>query len=190
MSLQEKRPALVLIDLQQGFEDIAYWGGARNNPQAETICEQILIKWRELGLPIFHVRHASTNPRSPLNPDHSGFQFIEATAPLADETVITKNVNSAFIGTDLKEQLDSKALDTLVIIGLTTDHCVSTSSRMAGNFGFNVYLIEDAVATFDKIGVHGEHYAAQLLHSTALASLNNEFAQVISSSQLFELLEK
>lgn len=170
-----------MIDVQKG--------GGRNNPNAETICGDILAKFRELSLPIFHIRHASTTPQSRLHPTHDGFAFHDNVLPKDGEPVITKNVNSGFIGTDLHEQLQNKGIKTLVIVGLTTDHCVSTTTRMAGNMCYDVYLISDAtatLATFDKIGINRQIFDAELIHQTALASLNNEFASVINSQQLFE----
>ena len=92
--------------------------------------------------------------------------------PLKNEIVIKKQVNSAFIGTNLKEQLDEAKITRLVIVGLTTDHCVSTTTRMAGNFGFNTYVVSDATATFNRQGTDGKNYSAELIHETALASLN------------------
>lgn len=176
--------ALVLIDIQQGFDDIAYWGGARNNPGAEEIGLQVLAFFRQHGAAIVHVRHASTEAQSRLHPNHQGFAFKKGFEPTEHEDLITKNVNSAFIGTDLHALLQQKRIDTLFIIGLTTDHCVSTTARMASNMGYRVYVIADAAATFDKIGMNGEKFEAELIHQTALASLHGEFATVIKSTQL------
>lgn len=138
--LASKNPALILIDVQKGFLDANYWGGNRNNPDAEAKCGQLLNVWRANSLPVFHVRHSSTTAESRLHPSHEGFAFQDMVVPTAGEPVITKEVNSSFIGTDLKAQLDNANITTLVIAGLTTDHCVSTTTRMAGNFGFEVYL--------------------------------------------------
>lgn len=96
---------------------------------------------------------------------------------------------SAFIGTDLKERLDKQGINSLVIIGLTTNHCVSTSTRMAGDFGFDTFLISDATATFDRIGVNGEKFSAEIIHQTALANLNNDFAKVVDTKRILELLQ-
>lgn len=93
-------------------------------------------------------------------------------------------MNSAFIGTDLKQQLDKSNIDTLVIIGITTNHCVSTTTRMAGNFGYKTYLISDATAAFDRIGINGEKYDSETIHLTTLANLNEEFATVWNSKSL------
>ncbi|WP_425658001.1 cysteine hydrolase family protein [Tenacibaculum ascidiaceicola] len=184
MKLREKNPALILVDVQKAFLNEEYWGGNRNNKDAEIICGKILNKWRELDLPIFHIRHSSTNPNSKLNKQDDGFNFNENVIPLENEPIITKEVNSAFIGTDLKELLDEQTITTLVIVGITTNHCVSTTTRMAGNFGFETYVISDATAAFDRIGINGEKYDAKTIHLTSLANLNEEFATVIDYEKL------
>jgi|TARA_B110000967_G_C18899491_1_gene573568 nicotinamidase-related amidase len=188
MSLHKKSPILICIDLQQGFLDEEYWGGGRNNQDAELICASVIKKWRELGLEIIHVRHSSTNPLSKLHKDNEGFLFNPLTQPADNEITITKSVNSAFIGTNLKELIDEKSCNTIIIVGLTTDHCISTTTRMAGNYGYETYLISDATATFNKIGIDGEEFDSELIHSTALASLHEEFASVINSDTLFKIL--
>jgi len=184
MKLREKNPALILVDVQKAFLNEEYWGGNRNNKDAEIICGKILNKWRELDLPIFHIRHSSTNPNSKLNKQNDGFNFNENVIPLENEPIITKEVNSAFIGTDLKELLDEQTITTLVIVGITTNHCISTTTRMAGNFGFETYVISDATAAFDRIGINGEKYDAKTIHLTSLANLNEEFATVIDYEKL------
>jgi nicotinamidase-related amidase len=188
MSLKEKKAALLVVDMQKGFDDVAYWGGARNNPDAEDKAAQILGAWRAAQLPVFIIQHSSTEPQSLLNPAHSGFELQDAFKPEANEHLIVKNVNSAFIGTDLQAQLDAQGIDTVVIVGLTTNHCVSTTTRMAGNLGYHTYLIYDATATFDRVGINGEKYDAETLHLTTMASLHQEFAQVMTTEQLLEAL--
>ena len=178
------RPALILIDIQKGFDNIEYWGGQRNNPNAEENASELLRLWRENDLPIFHIKHCSSNPASLLNETNAGNEFKDLVKPLNNEPVIKKNVNSAFIGTDLKEQLDNAKITKLVIVGLTTDHCISTTARMAGNFGFDTFIVADATATFNKKGLGGQNYSAELIHETALASLNVEFATVITTGIL------
>jgi nicotinamidase-related amidase len=181
-------PALILIDIQKGFDDINYWGGDRNNPEAEQNAGKLLAFWRKMGLPVFHVKHCSSNPNSRLAEGQPGNEFQDVVAPIDGEVIIKKNVNSAFIGTDLKQQLDAARITKLVIVGLTTDHCVSTSVRMAGNFGYDTYVVDDATATFCKSGINGQFFSAGIIHETALASLNDEFATVIKTETLLEAL--
>jgi nicotinamidase-related amidase len=180
--------ALILIDIQKGFEDIDYWGGHRNNPEAETNAAKLLHFWRQHNLPVFHCKHCSSNPNSRLAEGKIGNDFQDLVKPADNEIVIRKNVNSAFIGTDLKQLLDSSGIRKLVIAGLTTDHCVSTTARMAGNYGYDTYIVSDATATFDKTGTEGEHYSAEIIHATALASLHTEFGTVIKTDEIIDKL--
>ena len=64
MKLSHKNTALLMVDIQKAFLEEDYWGGNRNNKNAEIVCNKLLTKWRELQLPVFHVRHSSTNPNS------------------------------------------------------------------------------------------------------------------------------
>jgi nicotinamidase-related amidase len=186
--MNSSNTALILIDIQKGFDDLTYWG-ARNNPHAEKNATQLLHAWRANGLPVFHVKHNSTNPKSKLVPGQYGNEIQDVVRPLSSEPVISKNVNSAFIGTDLKERLDKQKIKSLVIVGLTTDHCVSTSVRMAGNLGYNVQVVSDATATFDKALPSGEKIAAEIIHQANLASLHNEFATVLTTQELLNSLQ-
>jgi len=175
------RPALLLIDIQKAFDNLEYWGGQRNNPNAENNAGELLKLWRENNLPIFHIKHCSLNPTSMLNETNEGNEFKDIVKPTDEEIIIKKHVNSAFIGTNLKEQLDNAKISKLVIVGLTTDHCVSTTTRMAGNLGYDTFLVSDATATFNKKGLAGQNFSADLIHETALASLNEEFATVVTT---------
>lgn len=150
------RRALLLVDIQKGFENIAYWGGQRNNSDAELRASELLKTWREHHLPIFHIKHCSTIPTSPLHETNAGNAFNDLVTPLEGESIIKKQVNSAFIGTDLQAQLNNASLTTLVVVGLTTDHCISTTTRMAGNLGFEPFLVADATATFNKKELTGK----------------------------------
>ena len=156
---KQTRPALILVDIQKGFENIAYWGGQRNNPEAELRASELLSLWRENKLPVFHIQHCSSNPASLLHVINDGNAFNELVIPIDGEPIIQKNVNSAFIGTDLQAQLDKARITTLVIAGLTTDHCISTTTRMAGNLGYETFLVEDATATFNKKGIDRRRHA-------------------------------
>lgn len=188
MRLREQNAALIIIDMQKGFNDENYWGGNRNNKDAELKIAEILEKWRFLKLPIFHIVHSSIHLNSKLHESNPGFEIKDEVKPMEGETVIVKNVNSAFIGTDLKERLDNQKINKLVFVGLTSNHCVSTTARMAANLGFDNLVISDATATFDRIGINGENFDSELIHQISLASLNNEFAKIVNTEKLFDLV--
>ncbi|KAH7915512.1 nicotinamidase-like amidase [Hygrophoropsis aurantiaca] len=180
--------ALLLIDVQQGFSNDAYWGGNWNNPQVLQHIEQLLAIFRDCALPVLHVKHNSTNPQSPLHISNPGNDFYAQAQPLQGEPVFPKTVNSGFIGTELEAFLRSKGIQRLVICGLTTNHCVSTTTRMAGNLGFDVFLIGDACATFNRMGPDGVTRPAEDVHRFALGDLHGEFCQVVNTNQVETLL--
>ena len=168
--------ALLLIDVQQGMDDPRW--GERNNPAAERNIAALLSAWRDTQRPVIHVQHMSREPNSPLRPDRPGNAFKPEAMPLPGESIFQKAVNSAFIGTELEAHLRASRVQSIVLVGITTDHCVSTTARMAANLGFTATVISDATATFERSGPDGEHYSAEQMHRHALASLHGEFATV------------
>jgi len=182
VSLAITATALLVIDVQQGWDDPSW--GRRNNPALEARIAELLAAWRAGRRPILHARHMSTLPASPLRPGQPGNDFKADAAPQPDEPVIEKRVNSCFIGTALDEHLRRSGIGGLVLAGLTTNHCVSTTARMAGNLGYAVRVVSDATATFDRTGPDGVLYPAELVHAMALSDLNGEFASVIDTRTL------
>ena len=186
--LISKNPALILVDIQKAFLEKDYPGFKRNNPNAEQISGDILKKWRQLNLPIIHVRHSSKNPNSKLHKSKPGYEFNDFVKPTTHEIVITKKVNSAFIGTNLENILIKNKINTLVFVGMTTNHCISSTVRMSANLGFETILISDSTACYNTKGIDGQIIDCNVIFESALASLSEEFATVIKSKELFDLL--
>ncbi len=174
--------ALLVIDVQKGFDHPSW--GIRNNPTAEGNISLLLSCWRKHNLPVIHIQHCSLEPESPLRPNQPGNAFKEEALPIDGEEVFTKSVNSGFIGTGLENHLNKQNIISLVIVGLTTDHCISTTTRMAGNLGFDTTLISDATATFNRSDKNGVEYSAEQIHNIHLASLNGEFCNVVQTQVL------
>jgi nicotinamidase-related amidase len=187
LSLEVPATTLLLVDLQRGFDEPRW--GRRNNPSLELRVCGLLWAWRATGRPVVHVRHMSSEPSSPLRPGQPGNEFKPETAPVAGEAVIEKRVNSAFIGTSLETDLRRTGCRGLVIAGLTTNHCVSSTARMAGNLGFATWVVSDATATFDRVGPGGVEYVAELRHEIALSDLDGEFATVVETDSVLAALQ-
>jgi len=183
-----KPEVLLLLDVQQGF-DAPTWG-RRNNPEMEDRIIELLDAWRASCRPVFHVKHMSTELGSPLRPEEPGNAFKVEMEPGPGERVIEKRVHSGFIGTTLEAELRAAGHETLVIVGLTTNHCVSTTARMAANLGFHTWVVSDATATFDRLSPDGVRYPAELVHAMALSDLHREFATVVDTDSVLSFVER
>ncbi len=175
-------PALMIIDVQVGLDDPAR--GERNNPGAEGRIAALLAAWRARGLPVIHVQHDSVEPESKLRPGLPGHAIKAEARPLEDETLVHKQTNSAFVGTGLEQDLRRRRIRQLVIAGLTTDHCVSTTVRSASDRGFDVTLVTDACAAFGRTGFDGRYYPGDEIHRNNLVSLDGEFCRLTDSAAL------
>ncbi|KAJ5794778.1 hypothetical protein N7457_001377 [Penicillium paradoxum] len=217
--------ALILIDNQSGFcnpKTISHWGTTRSNPNYETNLQALLSGFRAakasspVPLEVIHIFHSSTTPESPFHPSNpeGGIRPLDFATPTPDgsEIVFWKTVNSSFVGTGLEAHLREKGFRQLIIAGLTTDHCVSTTVRMAANLGVvdrylgdgpvrlrsdgthendvdvdkgRIVLVEDATATFGKAGIDSE-----TIQKVSIASLDGEFADVLRTEEVVRALSK
>jgi nicotinamidase-related amidase len=182
--LDPKTTALLVVDVQKAFEEWDAAGLRRNNPDASERISNLLAVFRTRGASVIHIRHASLNPDSAFRADRPGHQVQDVAREEPGEPIVVKNVNSSFIGTDLENRLRASGIENLVIVGATTNHCVETTARMAGNLGFNTLLVRDATWTYDRVGVDGELFSAEQIHAVTLANLNDEFAEVASAEEV------
>ena len=181
--------ALIVVDVQRAFDEWEAAGKRRNNPEAVARIVDLLNAFRDRGAPIFHIRHQGTRPNSSFLPGATGYPVKDEAREIEGEPVIVKRVNSAFIGTDLETRLRAADIGTLVICGATTNHCVETTTRMAGNLGFDARLVRDATWTFDRIGPDGDAHSAEDIHAMTLANLNGEFARIVSAADAIAALQ-
>jgi nicotinamidase-related amidase len=181
-----RHTALLIIDVQKGFDESCW--GRRNNPDMEVRIVELLNAWRASHRPVIHARHMSIDPTSPLRPGQPGNDFKAEVAPRPGEYVVEKRVNSCFIGTTLEAELRRRGHDMLVIVGLMTNHCVSTTARMAGNLGFTAWVVSDATATFDRVGPDGVRYSAEQIHAIALSDIHGEFGEVVDTATVLAAL--
>ncbi|MER5598939.1 cysteine hydrolase family protein [Streptomyces sp. NPDC002265] len=187
--------ALVVVDVQQGFEELEFWG-ARNNPGADDNIAALLDAWQSAGRPVVFVRHDSVNPSSPLRAGYEGNDFKEYVAQrrgkgAGAELLITKTVNSAFLGTPgLDAWLKAEGIGQIVVAGIQTNMCVETTARMGGNLGYEVVVAYDATYTFDLEGPFGWRREAEELAQAAAVSLHGGgFARVVTTEEIVGSVE-
>lgn len=187
------RSALVVVDMQRGFDDPVW--GATTNLDCEANVVALLEAWNSAGEPVVVVRHDSEAPDSPLHPDAAGNALVASVAAARADVLITKNVNSAFYGQpDLHGWLRERGIEKLVICGIQTNMCVETSARMAGNLGYEVTVALDATRTFDlSTEIPGlatvTRSADELMATTALVLQAGGFAQISTTADVVRTIE-
>jgi nicotinamidase-related amidase len=124
------------------------------------------------------VRHDSTETKSHYRPGQPLHAFKPEAMPLAGESVMAKSTNSAFIGTGLEVLLREAGHTALVIAGVITNNSVEATVRMAGNLGFDAWLVEDACFTFARKDWTGTLRSAEDIHAMSLANLDREYCTV------------
>jgi nicotinamidase-related amidase len=181
------KTALIVIDVQNAIDDPCWAAeGPRNNPNAEANIARLLAAWRQDGRPVIHIRHDSTFPQSSYRPGQRGNDFKDVVRPEPGETVMAKQTNSAFIGTDLERHLREAGVGALLIAGAITNNSVEATVRMAGNLGFDTCLVEDACFTFARRDFRGRLRGADEVHAMSLANLAGEYCTVATTVQALE----
>lgn len=182
--------ALVVVDVQKGFEEEVFWG-RRNNPGADENIASLIDAWQSSGRPVVFVRHDSSKPGSPLRAGRTGNEFkdyVEQRRGQGDgpELLVTKTVNSAFYGTPgLAAWFGSQGVRQFVVAGIQTNMCAETTARMGGNLGYEVLFALDATYTFDLAGPFGWSLGAdELARATAVTLHGGGFATVVTTDEL------
>ena len=185
--------ALVVVDVQKGFDEAGFWG-PRNNPEADDNIASLIDVWQATGRPVVFVRHDSPKPQSPLRPGYEGNGFKEYVEQRRGkgaggaELLVTKTVNSAFYGTpDLDAWLKAEGISQFVVAGIQTNMCVETTARMGGNLGYDVVVAYDATYTFDLEGPFGWRRSADEVAQASAVSLHGGgFARVVASKEVVD----
>lgn len=182
--------ALVVVDVQKGFEELGFWG-PRNNPEADDNIASLIDVWQSTGRPVVFVRHDSLTPGSPLRAGYEGNEFKEYVEQRRGkgggaELLVTKSVNSAFLGTpDLGGWLRGEGISQIVVVGIQTNMCVETTARMGGNLGYEVVVAFDATYTFDAEGPFGWRLPAdELARASAVSLHGGGFARVVTTAHV------
>ncbi|CAM5487299.1 cysteine hydrolase family protein [Streptomyces canus] len=185
--------ALVVVDVQKGFDEAGFWG-PRNNPEADDNIASLIDVWQATGRPVVFVRHDSRKPGSPLRTGYEGNAFKEyverrrGKGAGGAELLVTKTVNSAFYGTpDLDAWLKGEGISQFVVAGIQTNMCVETTARMGGNLGYDVVVAFDATHTFDLEGPFGWRRSADELAQASAVSLHGGgFARVVATKEVVD----
>jgi nicotinamidase-related amidase len=177
--------ALVVIDVQRGFDDAEYWG-PRNNLACEDNIVRLIEAWRAKEWPIVFVKHNSATPTSPLVPGSRGNELKSMITGVPD-LLVEKAVHSAFFGEpDLRAWLDEHGIAGIAITGIQTNMCCETTARMASDMGYRLQFVADATHTFDVTDSAGVVFAAESIATYTTLTIAADFGEVVTTSELID----
>jgi len=104
------------------------------------------------------------------------------------ETIITKTVNCAFIGTDIETHLRDRGITRLIFTGVVIHNSMDVSIRAAHCLGFKCHLPLDATTAIDVIDANGKRFDAQTVFDLYAAVLASEYCQLTSSNDVINAL--
>jgi nicotinamidase-related amidase len=177
LTIELSRTALLIIDMQRDFLEPGGFGAALGNDvsrlqAAVTPCREVLAAARRAGLLVIHTREGHRPDLSDAPPlkvergdpalrigapgpmgrilirGEPGHDIIPELYPIDGEPVIDKPGKGAFYQTDLDLMLRNRAIDTLLVCGVTTEVCVNTTVREANDRGFRCIVIADCCGSY------------------------------------------
>lgn len=184
-SLDAKTTALIVIDFQN-----EYFSGKMPIPDGKKALDntRLLVNFAHQNqMPVYFVRHLGPAD-GPLFAEGSKFaEFHQDLQPGKADKVITKATPSSFVGTDLDKQLKQHGIKTLIVTGLMTHMCVSSTARDAVPLGYEVIIPEDATATRDLATWNNAVVDHKTLQKVSLAGVADVFAEIKTTRQVLEL---
>lgn len=141
---------------------------------------RVIAHARETGTPVFHIRHEFANSDVPVFVKGSdGVQIQPQVAAVGDEPVIVKNHINSFRETDLKQQLDARGVEEVVVVGAMSHMCIDAVVRAAADMGYPVTVLHDACATLD-LSFGGVTVPAAHVHAAMMAAFEFGYGTVKS----------
>lgn len=172
--------AVVVVDLQKDYWPTGKWP-LDGIDAAAANAAKVIDRARSAGDTVIHVRHEFTSAEAPFfAPGSEGAEISDVVRPDDGEAVILKHHPNSFHGTDLKQVLDEKGIDEVVVIGAMSHMCIAATGRAAADFGYKTVVVEDACATRD-VEFNGVTVPAAQVHAANMSALAFAYADVIDT---------
>ena len=184
-TLDAAKTAVVLIDYQNEYRSGPL--ALPDEPAASKAARQLRAWADQAGIAVIHVLHRAPATAPIFAPDSLGATPIAGLVPTEGETVIYKNLPSAFAGTGLNDVLQAQGVEMLLIAGYMTHNCVDSTARAAFHRGYRVGVVADACATRDLPGTDGKTIPAAVVQAAVLAGLGDRIAEIIDVAGLVAL---
>jgi nicotinamidase-related amidase len=173
---------LLVIDVQDSFKADSIRWSRRNNPKFESNVSSLISAYREAGEPIIFVMHQDSDGGfNPASPYYRLMDFVDARS---EDVVLHKTTRSAFASTDLERRLIVLGARRLVVTGIQTEQCCETTTRDAGDLGYEVDFVTEATLTFPiPHWAGGSELGTEAITERTEYALAKRFARIRSVEQ-------
>ncbi|RJF99883.1 cysteine hydrolase family protein [Noviherbaspirillum saxi] len=178
--------ALIVIDFQMEYFD----GGRLPIPDGKAAmsrARQLVDFGDRHGIAVIHVQHLGPAGGALFPKDSDRAAFHADMAPRPQHLLVQKTTASSFASTDLHQRLQARGIKTLVLCGLMTHMCISTTARDAKPLGYQVLVAGDACATRDIEAWDGGIIGHAELHRAALTEISDAFGEVVPTDSVLAL---
>lgn len=145
--------------------------------------KELISTARDNEVEVIYVRHDVKREKQ-LESETGEWEIYKDIAPNSGEMVFNKRYNSAFYKTGLKEYLESKGVDTIILVGLQTEYCIDATCKSAFEHGYKVIIPEETNTTFDN-----EYLPANKLYEFYNFKIwNRRFADVLQVEEVIQII--
>lgn len=171
--------ALLVIDMQNAL--------IKENPflidEVINNIDKLIQKCRDNNVEVIYIQH-NDEVGGELEPNTNGWEISNKIQPINSEKVFSKNYNSAFKDTGLREYLNEREINEIIIVGMQTDYCIDATCKVAFEYGFKVIIPEKTNTTFDNENMK----AKELYEYYNFRIFKNRFAVVEDIESTFSRL--
>ncbi|KAI9358463.1 Isochorismatase-like protein [Pilaira anomala] len=173
-----REKALIVVDVQNDYFPDGKLPTWRPVETAEHIAT-LIKKFRDDGKEVIYVQHIIKDPEAfPfLVKGTHGAEINDIVKPLPTDKIVTKEENSSFVRTELKEYLLSKGITNLVVVGMMIHNCVNATVYSAVEEGFPSIVVDECVNTMDQ-PLYGEVVKAEDIKRAFLTGIQFGFSVV------------
>ncbi len=171
--------ALLVVDVQTEF----IRGELYNKQKVIDNIKELISAARDNEIEVIYIRHVAKKYNQ-LENGTDELEIYSEIAPNSGDKIFNKSYNSAFYKTGLKQYLESKSIDTIILVGIQTEYCIDATCKSAFEYGFNVIIPEETNTTFDN-----EYLSGQKLYEFYNFNIwNKRFANVLPVEEVKKII--
>ncbi len=173
--------AILVVDLQNDYFPAGKLPLVGIEAAADNAA-RVIATARASGDEIIHIRHEFTQPDAPFfAPGSQGAAIHASVRPIENEPIILKNHANSFREAELKQLLDARGIEDVLVVGAMSHMCIDATTRAAADFGYTATVLHDACAT-RNLEFGGRVVPAAEVHAAFMAALASSYASVVTTS--------